>query len=238
MKIETNPFIFKEPKDFALYSNTETLTTSAVGFHSDNNIYLIPRPWISILGTYCHEVGHIKGNLHSFVDGLILTPSECKKTTVPLSQKEKSYIRNQRRLGEPDVEMNDILGNLADKILSTFLNGNFNPQNVYLYNVSPEKMKKIVGKNFSAPNTKRTRNVELSAYITQVGCLQILENTLKKNNLIEGQKHLFFSQSKSPGHQRAINIVARAYRKTDIDWNIPSYADLIGKKLTMIDQGW
>ena len=82
MLIETRSLIPKVPE---INLNKESSKKVCYGCIDENNlIFLIKRNWIDVLGTYCHEVGHLKGSYRSFRG--VLTPAECKRAFVRASR--------------------------------------------------------------------------------------------------------------------------------------------------------
>ncbi len=222
-----------EKKDVA-----KTIGALSIG----KEIWITPSTALRYFEKLVHEIGHTLGRELSFKEGDVLSPDEVRQTNLQLTSPIGIIITNKifdkfrdntTLLDKPDKELNEIIF----KLVRVFTKGKFDPSKLIIYAGVPEEeiKKKIIKAGGSATslivesgeemqtNTKKGRNMELTAIATQIACRQILQNTFKGKGItfIWRQE---FDKNEDPSHFRATRIVERAYRGKN--WNLPSMKDL------------
>jgi hypothetical protein len=217
------------------------------GLRHGQEIYQSPQPILETISTYTHETGHIVGEWLPFRSGInageikyVRTFDDIKlgNISINLTTEEIRYLRNYL-LSKEDVGLTDTTLRIANKLLYKFFIGHFDPSNIKIHNVSQKKLEEIVAKTGSSTtvakkgwgsvgieiiNTRQGRNAELPSIMTQAACGLILENTLRKYGIDFDPKDTSLQVRISPPHQRAQNIVARAFKGKN--YRIPSKRDL------------
>lgn len=219
------------------------------GWSKGNEVVVTADKPLNIVATLCHEVGHFAGRRRSFTEKRflskktknILTFDEIKDGKISLElnpqgqEKVKEILSNKRR-SKPN---NDHLW-LAGMLLNVVFRGNLKAKEIKFYAFTRGQMRRSMAKNppmgtvksgdeVVTVNTKNGRNVELSSYYIQFACVLVLENTVKKYGLMDDNFEQFFAYAGDlPDHQRAQNIIARAYAGRG--WRIPSELDLARKR--------
>lgn len=217
--------------------------SAVLGFANGKDIYLSPQGFIDGIATYCHEIGHLMGNRLSFQSGLkwwqlanVRSFDEIKKykISIYLEPREVDYL-NQIIGTKENVALSGESLTIANKLLDTFFMGNFHPKVAVLHNVPRKELNIIVASegcntlvskhgDIFARNSRHGRDSELPSYTTEFACLLILENTLKKYWLMSSQNHFTIRTTISPSHQRAKNIISRAFSSQG--WRVPSMVDI------------
>lgn len=230
-----------------LTGNEDIVDENLVGFRSGKDIYLPPQDFLNTISVFCHEVGHVLGNEMSFQTGLypgekaIVTNFDEIKSgnlRIKLEPNEIVHIMKYLSNNEP-VPIEGLTLSIALKLLDVFSKGNFTLTSIISHNVTQEELHRLVAEKGSSTtttkqagttteilvvNSKSGRNEELSSYTTEVSCLLILENTLKWYGIYRSDGAITISASISPPHQRAINIISRAF--SGKGWRIPSMLDI------------
>lgn len=220
------------------------------GYRNGKEIFQPPLDYINAISTYCHEVGHILGDKLSFKSGfkwwnrkniLSFDDINSNKICITLSKEELEYSR--RHMYDHDkLHIKDEVLSISQKLLKTLFRGKFHKKNVVLHDVSYEELNNIVADQGSTTtsttleegvrkmeivNSKHGRNSELPSVYVEAACLLILENTLKKHNIIVDAGLIQMPKRDSAPHQRAQNIVYRAYSSKG--WRVPSTKDIYSK---------
>lgn len=219
--------------------NTDTETWGRCG---PDYIKLSTEIPINIIFTFIHEYGHFRGDRVSFkrkpmLGGrAVLTFDEIKATNASLNLTEKeaeslTRIYMSKRIVKPNWDHLWV----ADRLLRVLFKGRANYEGLRVYTYTKKEMRKDIiehptssmvkkGKVIVNMNTKTERDVELPAIYTEVASLLILENTFNKYGLWNGGEDEMVQPWNTQGHQRAQNIIARAYQGKG--WMIPSMVDL------------
>ena len=192
------------------------------GFFFGKDIYLLTQNFSGTFPAYLHEVGHRMGARTSFFINT-LSPQELTSAQIELDSRDLQALSVNPNT---DVKMENERLRLANKLLSAFFKGRFNPKQIRLYHLSlfelENKWDAIDTEN--EPDKKEVRNMEIDAYYTQACCLKILENTLKTNKVPNKHPNLFvLKEVSSEVHQKAQNIVAWALRNKIV---LPSTFDI------------
>lgn len=250
IKTDISAITRKEPEPLVTVADTavsseesqKTARVRIAGLRVGKDIYLPPNNFLSTAKNYFHEVGHVLGDEYSFQAGLmpgeegdVLSIDEAKVTRIDLTPEEVSHIRKYLFTGQ-EIVLDEIMIAVINRILTTFAKGNpiekmFNvhfPTQAELEKMAYEcdiiTSEKNEQGQLVAINSKTGRNTELSAYLVQFCCLQILENTLKHYYLMANGSRLRIETTFSPAHQRAQNIIAMAFRGER--WRVPSMVDI------------
>lgn len=213
------------------------------GMRRKNEIFLSPSQPIYLITSYLHEVGHIIGNNLPFLaernkpentNALSFDEVKNPKTKISLSLSEIIFLLKSIH-SKKNIKISKEIQSIANKLLICFTSGTFNPSTIKVHSVSQDELEKLVfegnqntitktsdGKLYFL-NSKIGRNDEIPAYITQFCCMQIFENTLHHYKLLNSKKMLEFKKISSPSHQRAINLVGRAF--VGEGWRLPFKLD-------------
>lgn len=192
----------------------------------DNKVLLPTLKPSKFLLNLWHELGHYIGKKLSFMNGQVLTPNEVKKTFINFDRKTRFrlywlLILNNR----PRPGLARHLLPVAFQVIDVFSKGHFDPLEIkivpdYPYNSlvkafvedrqRHESSVYTVGYNgeLVAVSSPSGRNQEIPAVAVEAGCNIILRNSL-------GLSHSFQPTSFDLSHERATNIVKRAYQKKD-----------------------
>lgn len=218
--------------------------SSIAGLRVGNEIYLSPRNVVDSLGTFCHEVGHFIGDLWSFKKGdgesaeeTVLSIDEIKdqRVFITLSEEEYHYLDDNIFLTKLAVHSPELIS-IANKLLVEFTKGRFDPDSITFHAVSQDVLDERVRSldistvktdasgNIVAVNSRKGRDAEIPSYTTEYCCMQILENTLYHYGIFSFENYLKFFATSSPAHQRARNIISRAFRGRG--WRMPSMVDI------------
>ena len=210
-----------------------------------NKVLLPPLRPVDLLSSYFHEIGHFISEQLSFVSNDVLTPDEAKETRLDLSFKETLYLVKTVFYGNRPMCMNDRLLQSANKFLNVYTKGNFDVDPIIVQNVSSKEelleiFKEKAGKGnasielakngeLKAISSREGRNTELSAIITELGCLSVLENSMSYTLrwLLDDFNFHIYTYPGNTNYQRAYNIVHQAYKGTG--WTLPSLLDIDGK---------
>ncbi|CAN5307364.1 hypothetical protein BH10PAT1_BH10PAT1_4470 [soil metagenome] len=211
MRFDRDPFAFQ--KQASTLYGTDNLEISGFSSTSDNKIYLNNNmPLRGFLSTYFHETGHYMGVNTSFRE--ILSPKMYRTTQLNISKFHKAILFRAIMLKDNPIILRPFIFNIANQTLNLFFRNNFDPNMLDIHILSPDKLKSVFMEGedvngYTYKNDREIRNLEVDAFTVQVGCLKIIENTLKSIDIpISGS---------TPTHTRAINIVSRAfYRNTNI----------------------
>lgn len=222
------------------------------GLRRGADIYLPPSTVLNAIGTYCHEAGHVLGDFLSFNAGLIpgekpevMAIDQAKKSysTIHLNHDEYRYL-SRYTTSDDIVPVSDIAISIANKLLKAFTMGSFKPEMINFHPVTQEELDNLVketnvntvaadasGKTVGI-NSKNGRNSEMPSFITQFCCWQILENTLRREGILNPWGYINSGTSKSPAHQRARNIVGMAFKRKG--WRPPSMKDIRDSKAAKV----
>jgi len=214
------------------------------GYREGNAIYVPPSTVIDSISTYCHEAGHIIGDLWSFKnpdsetgETALLSIDEVKNpnTTILLTFDELQFLRFNIFSTQKERPSRHAVS-IANKLLSKLTKGKFDSTSVTFYSVTQEELIQRVkdngantlvvdeNKTITIINSKQGRNVEMPSYTVAYCCMQILENTLRFQRIFSDENQFKFFPTSSPPHQRAINIISRAFRGKS--WKMPSMVDI------------
>jgi len=208
----------------------------------EQDVFLAPDTVPNLFRNYFHEAGHVIGEILSFGQGQVLSPKQTKNVSVSLTDQEKSFLLTKFIQADlkTTTELSEVQLGICQKILTSFTHNNFNPEDIKIHKISSvDKLQELFiakmleeGNNCTTAlsnegvlipiSTSEGRDIELSAMVTQFGCLQILENCLKINFPELHITHIGV-QSIEGSHQRAQNIVHYAYRENLV---LPSIFDL------------
>ncbi len=242
MRIEVRSPLSYTPEEMILVDTQKTDSPPLAGLRVGWNVYinrdLNPYDWIT---TFTHEVGHLIGDTISFQDGSVLSPLEVQGTNICLSHDEQDLLSqvfggSKRRIlteiSDSDLE---ILTEIGRKLILAFvLNKEHGLENLVLHSLGSDQLVEVArtvnlvtaevksdGKIVSKSD-KFGRDLELPSCLTEYACTQILENTLVRYRIISGRTQLVVAYQGLP-HQRAQNIIARAFR---YNYRLPSLLDL------------
>ena len=222
MKIESDKsFIFAKRRPDPFYKKFLGAQNCGLVEIDTQDIYLSPDGAIPLILTFCHEAGHVASERLSFVNGNALSFDDIKKddVSIRLTSEERIFFQ---KLG-PDIRKMKMEGTplmVAKKLLRKFFKSNFNCNKIRLHNI-PQLVLDIKASGGDEMSIWQERNVELSSIMTEAGCALILDNTFKKYKI---SFEVILYKTDSPGHQRAQNIVSKAYNGRG--WRIPSVVDL------------
>lgn len=218
------------------------------GFSCGNEIGLTPAAPLAQVMIICHEIGHYMGGKFSFKERMflsgkpknVLTFDEIKgsKISLTLTESEKNRLKKALSHGRRVKPNEDHLW-VAEKLLRVFFRGRFNPKDLRIRAFTKSEMRRRMGKTpplgaekrgeeVMLRNTKKGRDAELPSHYTEFGCILILENTCEKYGIDFGYDEICFCKSGMADHQRAQNIIARAFAGKG--WRIPSDVDLVKKR--------
>jgi hypothetical protein len=215
------------------------------GLRIGNTIYITECPPLNFFSTYFHEVGHILGDVLSFLQGDVLTPQEIAVTYAQVTSIEARLLLSQAVNPNMDWKSPNWNHRIADDILDIFSKGHFEKKHIDLHYPVPEE--KIIRMLKAAPpsqrpgikinstgelegdNTKDARNRELPAMYVETGCIKMLENTINRQ-FEYPQLAIGLSQStESTSHVRAFRIAQRAFQPNHTLY-IPSLKDIKDRK--------
>ncbi len=196
--------------------------TPIVGWVGEGKILIATTSPASYVEKVTHEGGHLIADKFSFGGGSVLSPEQTRNRTLILTPDEHDWLFSPDfRRSSPIIKKElPIATSIAEKLLYTFTKGNFDLNQVEIfYGQGIEGFLKALDAKMTT-DEKTQRTIEVPAYYTQVGCLNILRTTLATPEV-----PVPFGQPRPPiasAHRRAVRIAVWAYQR---GWVLPSMLD-------------
>jgi hypothetical protein len=184
-------------------------------------------------------MGHFIGDRISFRDGSVLRPNDILDQFIEFTDSEFKLLKQEiEDIADPEaikrthIEIEILIG-LCFKLVRVFLNDtDAGLEDIKLYICEPEEIVAILRDPESGAmlhdgkvvgqNDRQGRNDELPSVFVEIACMLILENSLKRERLLDQGDNIEVPLKSFP-HQRAQNIVFRGFQN---NYAIPSLVDL------------
>lgn len=228
MHIETDYSIYLSRVNAPRVELVEDTESRVMGFERSGRIGITRMKPLSAVTYYFHEMGHVIEDLDTVS---ILTPDQVKQTRVNLSTPDAIYLAAYLN-GTEEGWMPRWVRKICDSFIRTYTRWTFDPAAVGITYFTNEQIAGVINRRGS--HTVRRMgddsvqlyvyrgdahacDTELDSVLCQVGCLHILENSLKANKLLKAvglDMNITIGKHDMIAYQRAQNIVARAYTST------------------------
>lgn len=197
--------------------DTKILTAVTVG----RNVLIAETTPLDFLHKVLHEAGHVLAREVSFSSGHVLTPLETRTHTVPLTATQRGWLESEEfHRTDSNMTPKEVAStaSIAAMAIAEFAKGNFDPSNLTI-NYGVDFADFFRGSSPVTVHVRNQRRVELPAYFTQIGGLNILRGSLPNTGprTIENPSLPEFLP-----HRGALRVVYAAYQH---DWMVPSMID-------------